>query len=101
MWRHKSLIVKHKPGQTEFLYSLFLNYPNNQPDQPAILGDQFAHQQRSDHPTDSKDGHGEGVQDGEELLVCGQVVVFFQSLIVEVFNVLREHSIIVVNMSYI
>lgn len=101
MWRHKSLIVKHKPGQTEFLSSLFLNYPNNEPDQPAVLGDQFAHQQSSDHPTDSKDGHGEGVQDGEELLVCGQVVVFFQSLIVEVFNVLSEHSIIVVNMSYI
>lgn len=98
MWRHKCLIVKHKPGQTKFLSRLFLN---NQPDQPAILGDQFAHQQSSDHPTDSKDGHGEGVQDGEELLVCGQVVVFFQSLIVEVFNVLREHSIIVVNMSYI
>lgn len=83
------------------LSSLFSICPNNQPDRPAVLGDQSAHQQSSEHPTDSKDGHGEGVQDGEELLVCSQVVVFFQSLIVEVFNVLRRDSKVVVSISCI
>lgn len=69
MFETQIAFCQHKPGKTESLCGRFLIYPNDQLDRPAVLGDQSAHQQSSDHPTDSKDGHGEGVQDGEELLV--------------------------------
>lgn len=68
--------------------SLF--HPNDRPHWPAVLGDQFAHQQRPNHTANGKDGHGEGVQDGEELLIGSEVVVFCQGLIVEVFNELDK-----------
>lgn len=67
-----------------------LLHPIDRAHWPAVLGDQFAHQQRPNHAANGKDGHGEGVQDGEELLVGSEVIVFYQGLIVEVFNELDK-----------
>lgn len=64
--------------------------PNTSTHIPSIFGNESAHHQGPGHPTNSKDGHGEGVQDGEELLIWSPVVTFYQRLIVEVFDVLVE-----------
>lgn len=60
---------------------------------PSKFSNEFAHQQGPSHPTNSKDRHSEGVQDGEELLIRSPVVTFYQCLIVEVFDVLVEERL--------
>lgn len=58
--------------------------------QPSVSGDQPAHQQGTDHPADSKDGHSEGVQDSDEVVICNSPVVFHKCFIVEFFDVLLK-----------
>lgn len=59
---------------------------------PSVFGNQPAHQQGTDHPANSKDGHSEGVQDSDEVLVWNTPVVFNKCFIVELFYVLGKKT---------
>lgn len=59
---------------------------------PSISGDQPAHQQGTDHPTNSKDGHGEGIQDSDQVLIWSPAVVINKCFVVEFFDVLMKQK---------
>lgn len=63
---------------------------------PSIFGRELADEQGTDHPTDSKVRHSEGVQHGEEPLVWSPVVTFNNCLIVEMSDVLGEKKFILI-----
>lgn len=65
---------------------------NHHAHQPSISGDQPAHQQGTDHPANSKDGHSEGVQDSDEVLIWNTPVVVYKRFIVEFFDVLWKKT---------
>ena len=59
---------------------------------PAEACDQYAHHEGAHQAADGEHGHGEGVHEGEGLLVQGRPVASDPGLVVEGLDVLRHRE---------